>query len=423
MSNCNMIDKYRVGRGEMINRDRLWKNLMNLGEIGKHPDGGISRLAFTKEDRQAIQMVSALMKEAGLAVREDEVGNLIGRREGEDPNASVVLIGSHIDSVFNGGVFDGSLGVLAGIEVLQSMKENGISTKHPIEVCVFRDEEGCRFNFPLLGSKGMTGTLKSENLGYRDSQGISLIEAMKGCGVNPEEFPRATRKPEEIKAYLELHVEQGKVLECANLPVGVVTGIASSLRLMVTVTGKADHAGATPMNLRFDALTAAAQIIGVVETETRATQSAVGTVGQIHAYPGGINIIPERVEFTIDLRDVSVEVGQKLEKSILSQAEDICIQRGLTLHVDILQRVPPAPCSPEMINIIAESCRELGIKELHLPSGAGHDAMQIVTLCPIGMIFVRSKNGISHHPSEWSTPDDCTAGTKVLYQAALKLAE
>lgn len=407
----------------MINKDRLWNNLMNLGEIGRNSDGGITRLAFTKEDRQAIRMVGDLMKEAGLAVREDEVGNLIGRREGEEPNAPVVLIGSHLDSVFNGGIFDGSLGVLAGIEVLQSMKENSISTKHPIEVCAFRDEEGCRFNFSLLGSRGMTGTLKLENLGYKDNEGISLTEAMKDCGMNPEEFSKASRRPEEIKGYLELHVEQGKVLECANLPVGVVTGIASSLRLMVTVTGKADHAGATPMNLRFDALTAAAQIIGVVEKETRATQSSVGTVGQIHAYPGGINIIPEKVEFTVDMRDVSVEVGQQLERRILSQAEDICVQRGLTLQVDILQRNPPAPCSPEMINIIAESCQELGIKELHLPSGAGHDAMQIVNLCPIGMIFIRSQNGISHHPAEWSTPEDCTVGAKVLYQAVLKLAE
>lgn len=407
----------------MINKDRLWNNLMKLGEIGKHPSEGITRVAFTEEDRQGIRMVGALMKEAGLSVREDEVGNLIGRREGEEPNAPVVLIGSHLDSVFNGGIFDGSLGVLAGIEVLQSMKENGISTKHPIEVCAFRDEEGCRFGFSLLGSRGMAGTLTLENLEYRDKAGISLAEAMKGCSINPEEFAKASRKPEETKAYLELHVEQGKVLECANLPVGVVTGIAGSLRLMLTVTGKADHAGATPMNLRFDPLTAAAQIIGVVETEARATQSAVGTVGRIHAYPGGINIIPERVEFSIDLRDVSVEVSQQLEKSILSQAEDICTQRGLKLQVDFLQRVPPAPCSPEIIDTITESCRELGIEELHLPSGAGHDAMQIVNLCPIGMIFVRSKNGISHHPEEWSTPEDCAAGAKVLYQAVLKLAK
>jgi len=407
----------------MINKDRLWNNLMKLGEIGKNADGGITRVALTHEDRLGITLVGALMKEAGLEVREDEVGNLIGRREGKEPKASAVLIGSHLDSVFNGGVFDGSLGVLSGIEVLQSMKEHNISTKHPIEVCVFRDEEGCRFNFSLLGSRGMAGTLKLENLGFKDSEGITLAEAMKGCGMNPEDFSKASRKGEEIKSYLELHVEQGKVLECANLSVGVVTGIASSLRLMVTVTGKADHAGATPMNLRFDALTAAAQIIGVVEKEARATKSGVGTVGKIQAFPGGINIIPGRVEFTVDMRDVSAEVAEKLETRILSQAEDICAQRGLTLKVDILQRVAPAPCAPEVINIIAESCLELGIKELHMPSGAGHDGMQIFNLCPIGMIFVRSKDGVSHDPAEWSSPEDCADGANVLYQAVLKLAQ
>lgn len=423
MLSCKGSDNDSKGCGVMINKERLWNNLMTLGKIGKHPDGGITRLAFTKEDRQSISVVAALMKEAGLAVHEDEVGNLIGRREGESESAPAVLIGSHLDSVFNGGIFDGSLGILAGIEVVQTMQENNIRIKHPIEVCVFRDEEGCRFNFSLLGSRGMAGTLQSENLGYKDGEGISLAEAMRGCGMDPEGFSKASRRPDEVKGYLELHVEQGKVLECADLPIGVVTGIAGSLRMMVTVTGKADHAGATPMNLRFDALTAAAQMIGIIETEARATQSAVGTVGQIHAYPGGINIIPERVEFTVDLRDVSAEVGQQLEETILSQAKDICLQRGLTLQVDILQRVPPAPCSPEMINIISESCRELGITELQMPSGAGHDAMQMVNLCPIGMIFIRSQNGISHHPAEWSSPVDCAMGAQVLYQAVLKLAE
>lgn len=406
----------------MINKERLWKNLMDLGRIGRNPDGGISRLAFTKEDRQAIVMVEGLMKEAGLAVREDEVGNLIGRRAGEDPNAPALLIGSHLDSVFNGGVFDGSLGVLAGIEVLQTMNEKGIVTKHPIEVCVFRDEEGCRFNFSLLGSRGLTGTLQAESLGYKDKDGITLAEAMQGCGVNLQDFAKAARKPEEVKAYLELHIEQGKVLECANLPVGVVTGIASSLRLLVTVTGSADHAGATPMNLRFDAMAGAAEIISVIEKETKATQSAVGTVGRIQAYPGGINVIPGKVEFTVDLRDVSLEVGQRLEKTILAQAEEICTRRGLQLQVDYLQRVSPAPCSEAIIDKILESCRELGLKEFLLPSGAGHDAMQVIQLCPIGMIFVRSKNGVSHHPAEWSDQEDCAAGANVLFHSVLKLA-
>lgn len=407
----------------MINQERLWNNLMRLGEIGKSAEGGITRLPFTKEDLKARELVKQLMKKAGLAVREDAVGNLIGRKAGNDPALPAVLIGSHLDSVFNGGVFDGSLGVLAGIETLQSMNEKNIQTKHPIEVYAFRDEEGCRFNFSFLGSRGATGGLTPSDLEFKDKEGISIGGAMQSCSLEPMEYSKAARRPEEIKAYLELHIEQGKVLECSNLPIGIVTGIASSLRLLVTVTGKADHAGATPMNLRYDALVVAAQIISVVEKEAKATQSAVGTVGRIQAYPGGINIIPGKVEFTIDLRDVSPEVGLKLEESILSQAREICRQRGLELKVDIMQRVPPAPCSEEIITTILESCKKLDIKTMKLPSGAGHDAMQMINICPIGMIFVRSKNGISHHPEEWSSVEDCALGAKVLYETVLKLAE
>ncbi len=406
-----------------INKQRLWNNLMLLAEIGKDPNGGITRLPFTKEDLKAKSFVRRLMEQAGLTVREDAVGNIIGRKEGADSLAPIIVIGSHLDTVFNGGPFDGSLGVLAGIEILHSMKEKGVITQHPIEVCAFRDEEGCRFNFSLLGSRGMAGGLKPEDLMHRDIDGITIAQAMAECGVNPEEIYLAARRPGDIKAYLELHVEQGKVLESKDIPVGVVTGIASSLRVMVTVTGKADHAGATPMNMRYDALAAAALIISTVESEAKDSGSAVGTVGQIHAYPGGINIIPEKVEFTIDLRDVSAEVGQRLEEQIVQQAEQICKQRGLGLKIDVLQRVPPAPCSEEIKGTIMEACQELGIQTIELPSGAGHDAMQMTNICPIGMIFVRSRDGISHHPDEWSTPDDCALGTRILYQAVLKLAK
>lgn len=407
----------------MINKQRLWNNLMLLAEIGKDPSGGITRLPFTKEDLKAKNFVRRLMEQAGLTVREDAVGNVIGRKEGTDPLAPIIMIGSHLDTVFNGGPFDGSLGVLAGIEIMHSMKEKDIITQYPIEVCAFRDEEGCRFNFSLLGSRGMTGGLKPEDLMHRDIDGITIAQAMAECGVNPEEIYLAARRSGDIKAYLELHVEQGKVLESNDISVGVVTGIASSLRVMVTVTGKADHAGATPMTMRYDALAAAALIISTVEKEAKESGSAVGTVGQIHAYPGGINIIPERVEFTIDLRDVSAEVGQHLEEKIFQEAKQICEQRGLGLKIDVLQRVSPAPCSEEIRGTIIEVCQELEIKTMELPSGAGHDAMQMTNICPMGMIFVRSKDGISHHPDEWSTPDDCALGTSILYQTVLKLAK
>ncbi|HHV64995.1 MAG TPA: Zn-dependent hydrolase [Peptococcaceae bacterium] len=405
----------------MINQERLWNKLMQLARIGKQAEGGITRLPFTKEDLQAKNLVKEWMEEAGLQVREDAVGNLVGRKEGTEPSFPAIIIGSHLDTVFNGGMFDGTLGVLAGIEILQTMKENQIQTKHPIEVYAFRDEEGCRFNFSLLGSRGVAGNLKPSDLDFKDKNGITIREAMKNCHLNPEDFSQAARRPEEVKAYLELHIEQGKVLEYSNLSLGVVTGIASSLRLLLTVTGKADHAGATPMNLRADALAGAAQIISMVEQEAKESQSAVATVGRIQAYPGGINIIPGKVEFTIDLRDLSPEVSARLEKNILEKAREICKQRGLSLEVELMQRVPPAPCSEEIIATILESCDKLGVKTMKLPSGAGHDAMQMINICPIGMIFVRSKNGISHHPAEWSSPEDCALGAQVLMETLLKL--
>lgn len=407
----------------MINRERLWQNIITLGEVGRSPDAGVTRLPFTPEDLKAKELIKGLMESAGLSVHEDAIGNINGRREGIDPNAPALIIGSHLDTVFNGGIFDGSLGILAGIEVVQTLHEKGIITKHPIEVYAFRDEEGCRFNFSLLGSRGVVGGLKRADLEYKDSDGVTIYQAMKDCGIHPEDITKAARKPEEIKAYLEMHVEQGKVLECADISVGVVTGIASSLRLIMTVTGKADHAGATPMQMRYDALAAAAQIICVVEKEARKTQSAVGTVGQIHAYPGGINIIPGKVEFTIDLRDVSSETGLNLEENILAQAKEICSQRGLDLKIEILQREPSSPCADDIQEMIMASCEELRIQTMKLPSGAGHDAMQMINLCPIGMIFIRSKKGISHHPDEYSTPDDCALGANVLYQTVLKIAE
>jgi allantoate deiminase len=241
----------------MINKDRLWSRIQQLSNIGRTNDGGVTRLSFTEEEQKAKSLVTSFMIEAGLQVRVDEVGNLIGRKEGLQPDAPVVLTGSHIDSVFNGGNFDGPLGVLSAIEALQIMNEQGIKAEHPIEVVAFTDEEGARFSFGMTGSRGIAGTLTQEDLLNKDKQGISIAEAMSSTGLNPEEIGRAARKPEEVKAYIELHIEQGKVLEGQNLSIGVVTGIAGPLWLKFIIEGEAGHAGATPMSIRNDALTSA----------------------------------------------------------------------------------------------------------------------------------------------------------------------
>ncbi|NNU92492.1 Zn-dependent hydrolase [Geobacillus sp. NFOSA3] len=406
----------------MINEDRLWNRLMELGEIGKQPSGGITRLSFTKEERAAKEKVASYMKEAGLAVYEDAVGNLLGRKEGKDPEAAVVLVGSHLDSVYNGGMFDGPLGVLSAVEVLQTMNERGVETKHPIEVVAFTDEEGARFSYGMIGSRGMAGTLSEEELVHQDKHGISIAEAMKAAGLDPSEIGKAARRKGSVKAYVELHIEQGRVLEQANLPVGIVTGIAGLVWAKFTVEGKAEHAGATPMPIRRDPLVAAAQMIQMIEQEAKKTGTTVGTVGQMQVFPGGINVIPARVEFSLDLRDIDAAVRDNVFQSIIERAQQIGQERNVKVTVERLQEMPPVLCSELVQNAAKEACKQLGFDVFSLPSGAAHDGVQLVDLCPIGMVFVRSKDGISHSPEEWSSKEDCAAGANVLYHTVMRLA-
>ena len=406
----------------MVDGGRLWERLGELAEIGKHEEGGVARLSFTPEEREAKDLVASYMREAGLAVRQDAAGNLFGRREGRDPGAPAVLMGSHVDSVMNGGDFDGPLGVLGGIEVLQSMEEGGVQTERPVEVVAFTDEEGARFSLGMIGSRALAGALSPEDLRHEDKNGVSIEEAMREVGLDPGSIGDAARTPASLAAYLELHIEQGRVLEGEDLPVGVVTGIAGPVWLRLSFTGEAGHAGTTPMGTRRDALAAAAEVVGIVEEEATATGSTVGTVGQIGARPGGINIIPGGAEVSLDLRDIDEAVRDRAEGRIRERAEEVCGRRGIDLSFEELQRLPPAPCSEEIRASIAAACEGEGIRPYSLPSGAGHDGMHVAELCPMGMIFVRSKDGISHNPKEWSSREDCEAGCNVLYLTVLDLA-
>ncbi|MBH0333831.1 allantoate amidohydrolase [Brevibacillus brevis] len=407
----------------MINSDRLWDRLGQLGNIGKQEAGGITRLSFTPEERAAKDLVTGFMKEAGLTVREDEVGNLIGRKEGKNPAAPVVLVGSHIDSVPNGGDYDGPLGVLAGVEVLQTMQEQGIETEHPIEVIAFTDEEGTRFGYGMIGSRGIAGLIKRDELEQADKNGVTIAEAMRQTGLDPDRTSLAARTPGSVKAYVELHIEQGKVLESRGLSVGIVTGVAGPLWLNFVLEGEASHAGATPMNLRRDPMAAAAQVMLVIEEEAGRTGTSVGTVGRLQAFPGGVNVIPGRVEFSLDLRDVDEAIRDEVEQRIYERAEAICTKRNVTLKVELLQRIAPAVCSDDIQHAVAEACEAEGLEAFRLPSGAGHDCMQLVGLCPVGMIFARSKDGISHNPAEFTTKEDCANGAQVLYRTVLSLAK
>jgi len=406
----------------VINKERLYRRLQELGKIGRGESGGVTRHAFTPEHKAARELVASYMKEAGLSVREDAVGNLIGRKEGKNPQAPVVLSGSHIDTVCDGGIFDGSLGILGAIEVLQCFNEQGIETVHPIEVYAFNDEEGSRFSFSMFGSRGVIGDLTEEDLLKKDRNGITVAEAMEMQGFDPKRFREAARSGKDIKAFIELHIEQGRVLESKNLSVGIVTGIVNELWMKLRVRGEAGHAGTTPMNLRHDALTAAAEMVLAIEREARKTGTTVATVGRLQVYPGGINIIPGQVEFTLDLRDASQEVSDQVEAAIFKEIDKICRARGVQLETEVLQRIPPAICSREFQLLAKKACQKVGLEYFCLPSGAGHDAMQLANICPIGMIFVRSKDGISHNPAEYSSIEDCANGVKVLYHVLLDTA-
>ncbi|GAE26102.1 N-carbamoyl-L-amino acid hydrolase [Halalkalibacter wakoensis JCM 9140] len=407
-----------------INQQRLWENLKELGEIGasSNSEEGITRLALSLEDLKAREYVIRVMKESGLDVRVDSIGNIIGKFEGADPTAPVIMTGSHVDTVIQGGLFDGALGVLGAIEAVRSIKESGIKLKHSIEVISFTDEEGTRFGSGYIGSKALTGYLDEQTLQIKDASGITYAEALQQAGFDPTCYKEAIRKPEEIKAYLEMHIEQGKVLEENELPVGIVTNIQGPVWLEVTLTGHPDHAGATPMHMRKDASLAMAEIM--LEVERIASHyEGVGTVGRTQVEPGGVNIIPGKAVFTIDLRHGDKERRTNMVKEITDAIEWICEKRDIQVEVDFKKSVDPATCSEKIINVLEQTCAELKVPTMKLPCGAGHDSLMMTKITDMGMIFVRSKDGISHNPKEWTDKEDCIIGSQVLLQALIKLAK
>ena len=408
----------------MINSKRLWDHLMELGKIGPAEGGGTTRFSFTDADMQALDLVKRYMSDAGLKVREDAVGNLFGRLEGKNADSPVVMTGSHLDTVVSGGMFDGILGVLAGIEVLHIMHEKGIVPNAPIEVCAFRDEEGARFSFSMSGSRAIAGTLAEEDLQHKDKDGKTMFDAMRERGYHPENFRDAAWEKGRIKAFIELHIEQGKVLESRNLAVGVVTGIFSSLWMRLKITGSPDHAGGTPMHLRKDALVAASKVILFIEEYAAKTGSGVGTVGQISVSPSMINTVPGEATFTVDLRDINPGTAENMERDVLRYAEKVCADSGLTLApIEFIQKLPPTLCDEGLMKVVEKAFAKQKQEVFRLPSGAWHDAMRMAGIAPIAMIFVRCKNGVSHCPDEWASREDCETAANVLLQTLVDVAE
>ncbi|CQR70724.1 N-carbamoyl-L-amino acid hydrolase [Sporomusa ovata DSM 2662] len=408
----------------MVCSKRLEENFRKLAAIGAQADGGITRLAFSDTDWEAREFIIELMKQAGLVVRIDAFGNLIGRREGTNNAAPVVMLGSHIDSVPNGGNFDGVLGVLAAIEVIQCLEAAGTQTYHPIEVVVFMAEESSRFGMATMGSKAFCGELLPAQLEQLiDNQGMTLAEAMRQRGLDPEQVA-AARYTGAIKAFFELHIEQGTVLENAGEQIGIITGIAAPTRFKVVITGQADHSGATPMNMRQDALTAAAEIVLLVEklAGLEAHNGTVGTVGMITAEPGVMNVIPGRVELGIDIRGIIATSKQQVIQELTAGLGEIKKRRGVAITSSILTDEKPVEISREIVEFLQGIAKAGQYTSRLMPSSAGHDAMHLAGIAPAGMLFIPCKDGISHNPAEWANIRDITAGTQVLFMAVSKLA-
>ncbi len=388
-----------------INIERLKNNLINLGKIGYEEGKGITRSAFTKEYEEGRAFARILMEEAGLYVYQDSVGNLFGKLEGKEKNKSI-LLGSHIDSVPNGGMFDGNLGVLAAIECIQTLKENKYDANFSLEAVAFIGEEGTEVG-GTFGSRLFSGEFKPSK---------SDLEYLKTVGITEEDTLNAKRDPETLKCYLEIHIEQGNVLNSEKLSIGVVKGIVGIAQYNAKVNGKANHAGTTPMNLRDDALVKASKtIININDIVKKMGSPMVGTVGYIKIYPGAINVIPGMVEFTIELRDMD----RTRVLNAMELIKESCY--NLDLEVENLGFEWEVNLNEEMQNLMEESCKDLNYSYKYMVSGAGHDANPISKITPSGMIFIPSKDGISHSPLEWSDWEDIEMGTNVLLNTIIKI--
>lgn len=401
-----------------VDGERLERRLAELAEFGKIPEGGVSRVAFSDADIRSREYLIGIFLEAGLDVRTDAAGNLIGRREGTDGSLPPIVFGSHTDTVPQGGRYDGAVGVLGAAECAQVLFENGIRTRHPLEVIVFSDEEG-----GLVGSRALIGSLTPEALDEISHSGKTVREGIVAIGGDPAELNSVRRSSEEIYAFLEVHIEQGKILEERGSDIGVAAGIVGIAWWEVVVHGFANHAGTTPMHMRQDALLAAAEFVLAVNRIVTGVQgSQVGTVGRIRAEPGAPNVIPGKVVMSLELRDLSVEKIQSLFGKIKREADSIAAKTQTRFFFDPIDAMAvPSPTDPAIREKIAESARELGLSAHSMPSGAGHDAQNTARIAPTGLIFIPSAGGISHSPREFSETEDVVNGANVLLQTLLKI--
>jgi allantoate deiminase len=394
--------------------DEIVNRVNELGAISETPEH-LARIFLSREHRVAADLILTWMRSAGMHAHLDAIGNVCGRYEGERTGLPCLMLGSHYDTVRDAGKWDGPLGLITAISCVTDLRKRGRRLPFAIEVTGFADEEGIRFASTLLGSRAVAGTFDESVLNARDSGGISMREALVQFGLDPEHIGAAARAPSELLAYIELHIEQGPVLENEHLPVGVVTAISGATRLAARLTGMAGHAGTVPMMLRRDALAGAAECIVAIEELCRTDQGGlVGTVGYIHAMPGATNVIPGQVSFTIDLRAPTDPHRRRAVADIVRRIESIAKHRKLALQVDVTHENRTVPCAPWLKSQLADAVAAEGHRVFELPSGAGHDGMAMIDIADVGMVFVRCRGGISHHPDEHVDTADADAGARVL---------
>jgi len=378
------------------------------------PGPGVTRLPFTSEHRRALEVLTELMEQAGLAVRLDAAGTLIGRMEGPE-GAPVLLLGSHQDSVREGGAYDGIMGVVLPVLALMKLNRDGVKLPFAVEVLAFADEEGVRFPTALMGPRTLAGTFDMAALDLRDRDGITLRRAMEDFGLNPDALPGLRRDAAKVIGWVEIHLEQGPVLEAAGRNIGIVTGICGIERHMVTLTGKAAHAGTAPMHLRRDALVGAAELIQAAETLARETDGVLATVGALQVRPGVVNAVPGEVTLTLEIRAPDDSVREWAGATLTQAAHDIANRRGLGLDIACTYAQPATPCSPQIIERLSKSV-EGGNREAaqRMVSGATHDTSAMSGLCPVGMVFTACRDGVSHHPDEHVPGTAMSSGILIL---------
>ena len=393
---------------------RAWRRLEALRRFTDTPNA-ITRLYLSKSHRASVEAVLAMMREAGCdTVHVDALGSVIGRYEGNRPDLPALLIGSHIDTVVDGGAYDGALGVIAGIGVVEALRDRGERLDFAVEVLAFGDEENVRFTSNLTSSRALAGTLDAAGLEAVDESGVTIRQALIEFGCNPSGWAALKRDPASVLGYVEMHIEQGPVLEAEGLAVGVVSAINGASRWTLTVTGEAGHAGTVPMKLRHDALTAAAEMVLAIEKLGARHADTVATVGRLHVEPGAVNVIAGKVRFTLDARSPDDNLRARLVEEIAATCNGVASKRGVDLTIDRFFESAATPMAQSFITGLSDAIAGRQIAPRVLPSGAGHDAMAMAALCPVGMLFVRCKGGVSHSPLEAMTEADADLAIAVL---------